>query len=139
MSEYLDKEEILFAESAAAAALTWRQSLYCNAKVTRGLKGTAKGFRTGWIAYAPGPSPTTIWVDWVAKGTRGAVQVDWGPRERTCELPFYPVLLKHPVLMVESGWVRPFPFRIEAGRMLLDLVAEEVRMSIPQQRKWGLS
>lgn len=134
MSTYLNKREILRDRAKPVATLCFLGRLYGNARFKKALFGTAKGVPTGWIAYAP-VGEGRIAMDWVAEGTDGAVAVEPGQGEYTCECYFGPVLAEHPNLAVEPEWAFDIPFRVEAGRLILVLTEGDYRPSLPYERK----
>jgi hypothetical protein len=136
MSEYLDKRTILMEGAEAAAILCWLNRIYGNAKFKKALYSTAIGVPSGWVAFAP-LEGSEIRIDWVKPRSKGSVKVKPGPGEHTCEFSCKSLRAAYPYLEVEPGWALPIPFRIEGGRMLLDLKDAEMRPSIPAEQKWA--
>lgn len=136
MDEYLDKRKILMEQAEAAAVLTCFDRIYGNAKFKKALFKTAVGVPSLWLAFAP-LGEGRIGIDWVKPRTRGAVQVERGPGEHTCQFSCRPLRARYPYLEVEPGWALPIPFTIENGRMILDLTDADTRPSIPMEQKWA--
>lgn len=137
MSSYLNKRRSRRERGKAVGTLCFMGRFYCPERFKIALYRTAKGVPTGWVAFAPTEDEGEIAVDWVHEGTSGAVKVIPGPGEFTCEFSFGPVLAERPLMAVDPEWALDIPFRVEEGRLILDLTAGEYRLSVPYEQKIG--
>lgn len=132
MAQYASRQESLLKRLDQTAHLTGFDSLYGHLRFVQALR-SACGFRPEWVAYEPLAWPKVA-VDALRRKVDGAVRVRWARNERSCLIPFGPMLAKHPHLEVKAGQVRKLPFRVEEGRLVLDLQAWELDESEPQKQ-----
>jgi hypothetical protein len=122
-----------------AAHLHWMNRVWCNYHVVKALVSTAKGPPTGWVGLEDLiDKQQEVAVDWVKKRTPGAIEVDWGPTEKTLEFSFDGIIDRHDGLTVEKGIIRRLPFRVADGRFYLFVGEDDVQPSVPALKAQGL-
>lgn len=112
-----------------AVRLTAKGQLYGNPLVMGVLEKTASS--TGYLVFGR-RGESTIVLQWSEKKAPGAVKVRRRNGERTATWTFGPVLALFPMLKVEKGYVRRFPFRVEDGKLMFEVTGSEV---VPSKRK----
>jgi hypothetical protein len=131
MTKYVDRKAVQRERLDQTVHLTGYDALYGHARFVAVLRSSA-GFRPNWVGYEILEWPRVA-LDGLRAQVDGAVPIKWAPNERTCLIPFGPILAKHAELAVGRGWIRPIPFAVEDGRIILDLSQGKPRRSEPQR------
>lgn len=119
MRRYVDRREVHRRNLDETVHLTGYDAIYGHARFVKALRAVC-GFKPRWVGFEPLEGPR-IAVDGLRRKVYGAVPVKWAPNERSCLIPFGPVLAEHEELSVELGWIRKLPFFEEDGRIVIDL------------------